>query len=57
MDVTSEKSIESIKRKVKKQKELLTIPSTTIDAKIKGSKNILFENFNLKNGIHEVMLD
>ena len=56
MDVTSEKSIESIKRKVKKQKGIINnlINNAAIDAKIKGSKNILFENFNLKKWNQEV---
>lgn len=56
MDVTSEKSIESIKRKVKKQNGVVNnlINNAAIDAKIKGAKNSLFENFNLNKWNKEV---
>ena len=56
MYVTSEKSIENVRKKIQSQGWIVNnlINNAAIDAKIKGSKNRLFENFNLDEWNKEV---
>ena len=56
MDVTSEKSIEIVKNKIQSQGGIVNnlINNAAIDAKIKGSKNRLFENFNIDEWNKEI---
>jgi len=56
MDVTSEKSIEIVKNKIQSQGGIVNnlINNAAIDAKIKGSKNRLFENFNIDEWKQEI---
>ena len=56
MDVTSEKSINKIKKIIQSHKGMVNclVNNAAIDAKIKGSKNRLFENFNLEEWNHEL---
>jgi NAD(P)-dependent dehydrogenase (short-subunit alcohol dehydrogenase family) len=56
MDVTSEKSINSVKKIIQNHGGIVNnlINNAAIDAKIKGSKNRLFEKFNLDEWNREV---
>ena len=56
MDVTSENSIIEVNKKIKKTNGIVynLINNAAIDAKIKGSKNKLFENFYLEEWNKEV---